>query len=98
MKECLASGYPFIFGFSVYESFLSQQVNETGHAPMPEPREKVIGRQAALAVGYDDANQWFIVQYSWGAARGMQGYVTLPYQYFTKSGLTADFWTIGEVE
>src|SRR5438105_1694591 len=32
MKGCLASGSPFIFGFTVYESFESQQVAQDGHA------------------------------------------------------------------
>src|ERR1700681_1333711 len=35
MKGCLASGYPFIFGFTVYQSFESATVARTGHAPMP---------------------------------------------------------------
>jgi hypothetical protein len=28
--EPLADGYPFVFGFTVYESFESQQVAKTG--------------------------------------------------------------------
>src|ERR1041385_1520360 len=30
MKGCLASGYPFVFGFTVYESFESDAVARTG--------------------------------------------------------------------
>jgi hypothetical protein len=30
MKQCLAEGYPFVFGFSVYEAFESPQVAKTG--------------------------------------------------------------------
>ena len=44
LKGCLASGFPFVFGFTVYESFESPQVAKTGHAPMPSPKEKVLGR------------------------------------------------------
>ena len=93
LKKCLASGYPFIFGFTVYESFQSQEVSKTGHASMPQPGEQVIGGHAALAVGYDDANQWFIVRNSWGADWGIQGYFTLPYAYFTNPKLCSGFWT-----
>jgi C1A family cysteine protease len=32
LKGCLASGYPFVFGFTVYESFESAAVARTGHA------------------------------------------------------------------
>src|SRR4051794_22188419 len=55
LKGCLASGYPFDFGFTVYESFEGRQVAETGHATLPGPGEGVVGGHAVLAVGYDDA-------------------------------------------
>jgi C1A family cysteine protease len=94
MKGCLASGYPFVFGFTVYESFESQEVAKTGHAPLPHSGEQVLGGHAVLAVGYDDGHQWFIVRNSWGTGWGMQGYFTLPYAYLTNSNLSDDFWTI----
>jgi C1A family cysteine protease len=94
MKGCLASGYPFVLGFTVYESFESPDVAKTGHAPMPGAGEQQIGGHAVLAVGYDDSQQWFIVRNSWGAGWGMSGYFTLPYTYLTQSSLAADFWTI----
>ncbi|MFI5366781.1 MAG: C1 family peptidase [Candidatus Binatia bacterium] len=94
MKACLAAGYPFVFGFAVYQSFESQQVATSGHAPMPAPGEQSIGGHAVVAVGYEDANQWFIVRNSWGSGWGMSGYFTLPYAYLTQAGLASDFWTI----
>jgi C1A family cysteine protease len=98
MKGCLAAGYPFVFGFSVYESFESQAVAQSGHAPMPGPGEQLIGGHAVMAVGYDDANQWFIVRNSWGTAWGMAGYFTLPYSYLVQQSLSSDFWTIRVVQ
>jgi C1A family cysteine protease len=97
-KGCLASGYPFVFGFTVYDSFESMAVARSGHAPMPQPGEKVAGGHAVLAVGYDDQNQWFIVRNSWAATWGMKGYFTLPYQYLLETNLSDDFWTIRMVE
>ena len=94
MKGCLASGYPFVFGFTVYESFESPQVAKTGHAPMPAPSEKVIGGHAVVAVGYNDSQSWFIVRNSWGPSWGMNGYFTLPYTYLLDNNLSNDFWTI----
>ncbi len=94
MKGCLASGYPFVFGFTVYESFESDEVAQTGHAPMPASGEQTVGGHAVLAVGYDDASQWLTVRNSWGDGWGMKGYFTLPYAYVTQSSLAADFWTI----
>lgn len=97
MKGCLASGYPFVFGFTVYDSFESQEVAQTGEVHMPEPSESVLGGHAVLAVGYDDAVQRFIVRNSWGNQWGQHGYFTMPYAYLLDSNLSDDFWTIRTV-
>lgn len=97
MKGCLAEGFPFVFGFTVYESFESQEVAKTGHAPLPQPGERVLGGHAVLAVGYDDSSQTFLARNSWGDSWGMAGYFTLPYPYLTERGLSSDFWTIRRV-
>jgi C1A family cysteine protease len=97
MRSCLASGYPFVFGFSVYDSFESDKVAKTGVVPMPGANEALLGGHAVLAVGYDDASQRFIVRNSWGPTWGMKGYFTLPYAYLLDSNLSDDFWTIRTV-
>ena len=51
MKGCLAAGYPFVFGFSVYESFETNAVAASGKVPMPKPKEKQLGGHAVMAVG-----------------------------------------------
>jgi C1A family cysteine protease len=98
LKGCLAEGFPFVFGFVVYESFESQDVAKSGHAQLPRGREKQLGGHAVLAVGYDEANQWFIVRNSWGTGWGLKGYFTLPYPYLLQGSLSSDFWTIRSVE
>lgn len=98
MKGCLASGYPFTFGFSVYESFESQNVATSGEVSMPQPGEQMLGGHAVLAVGYDDAQQRFIVRNSWGDGWGMKGYFTMPYPYLLSPNLASDMWTIRLVE
>ncbi len=95
LKGCLADGYPFVFGFTVYESFESEEVARTGVMPMPNlTTEKMLGGHAVLAVGYDDAQQRFIVRNSWGEGWGQKGYFTMPYAYLTDSNLADDLWTI----
>jgi C1A family cysteine protease len=94
LKGCLASGYPFVFGFTVYASFESPQVAKTGVVPMPSSSEQVLGGHAVMAVGYDDASQRFIVRNSWGKGWGQAGYFTMPYAYVTDTNLADDFWTI----
>ena len=97
MRACLASGYPMVFGFSVYESFEGEAVRRTGRLEMPAPDERVIGGHAVLAVGYLDAERRFIVRNSWGPGFGMDGYFTMPYDYLLERSLSADFWTIQTV-
>jgi C1A family cysteine protease len=98
MQGCLASGFPFVFGFSVYESFMSPQVAKTGEVPLPPRGEQLIGGHAVLAIGYDDSIQRFIVRNSWGLGWGMKGYCTMPYGYLTDPSLARDFWAIYTVE
>ena len=98
LKGSLAAGYPFVFGFSVYSSFESSDVAQTGHVPMPRAGEKNLGGHAVLAVGYEENNQRFIVRNSWGRGWGMSGYFTMPYPYLLQSSLSRDFWTIRRVE
>jgi C1A family cysteine protease len=98
MKGCLAEGYPFVFGFTVYDSFESEAVAKTGKLNMPEMNEGVVGGHAVVAVGYDDTENRFIVRNSWGTAWGINGYFTMPYNYLMEENLSDDFWTIRLVE
>jgi C1A family cysteine protease len=98
LKGCLASGYPFVFGITVYDSFESAAVAKSGKVPMPKPKEKQLGGHAILAVGYDDTQRRFIIRNSWGTGWGMKGYFTLPYEYVLDPNLADDFWTIRTVQ
>lgn len=93
MRSCLASGFPFSFGFTVYESFESDSVAGSGVVPIPKIGEKVLGGHAVLAVGYDDSAGHLIVRNSWGSGWGLDGYFLMPYSYATSARMTADFWT-----
>jgi len=94
LQGALAQGLPFVFGFSVYESFESNEVSNTGEVPLPGVDEQLLGGHAVLAVGYDNASSRFIVRNSWGTDWGLKGYFTMPYDYLTNNDLADDFWTI----
>jgi C1A family cysteine protease len=98
MQACLASGFPFVFGFTVYESFESPEVAQTGVVPMPARNEEVLGGHAVLAVGYSNDDQRFRVRNSWGDGWGQGGYFTMPYAYLVDHSLSQDFWAILQVE
>jgi C1A family cysteine protease len=97
LKSCLTSGYPFVFGFSVYESFEDAEVAGTGIMRAPTANERLMGGHAVVAAGYDDSTQRFIIQNSWGASWGDRGFFTMPYEIIAR-GMASDFWTIRLVE
>ncbi|MCV7103813.1 C1 family peptidase [Mycobacterium palustre] len=106
LKDAIASNFAVVFGFTVYESFESQAVAETGVLPMPKQGEATVGGHAVLAVGYSNPKGHLIVRNSWGPSWGDHGYFYMPYQYLTGSKdspdrspingayLASDFWAI----
>jgi C1A family cysteine protease len=98
MKSCLAEGYPFVFGFTVFDSFDSPQVKRSGKLNMPKKNEKDDSGHAVLAVGYSDSAKRFIVRNSYGRLWGKQGYFTMPYDYLLDEDLADDFWTLRVIE
>ena len=92
MLTCLAEGYPFVYGFTVYESFETERVARTGIVPMPKKTEEPLGGHAVMAVGYTEKDKRFLVRNSWGENWGMAGYFTMPFQYLET--LAGDFWTV----
>ncbi len=93
----LADGVPVVFGFTVYESFMSTPVTKTGVLPMPGRNERVVGGHAVLAVGYDTAKKLLIVRNSWGSRWGAGGNFLMPFAYITPE-LADDAWQITRVE
>lgn len=98
MLNCLAQGYPFVCGISVYDSFESDEVARTGIVPYPKQTERLLGGHAVMCVGYDQKARKFIMRNSWGTNWGMQGYFTIDFAYLTNNNLADDFWSIKRAE
>ena len=94
MKACLAAGFPFVFGFSVYESFESDRVAKTGKMPVPKPSEQLLGGHAVMACGYSDAKKAMLVRNSWGPDWGLKGCFWMPFAVIANTNMCDDFWTI----
>jgi len=97
MQGCLAGGFPFVFGFTVYESFESQTVATTGIMPMPAANERKLGGHAVMAVGYNSTTRMMIVRNSWGTGWGQGGYFMMPFEFIISPSMASDFWTISSV-
>jgi C1A family cysteine protease len=98
LKQCLIEGFPFVFGFNVYSSFETQEVEETGIMPMPKEGEELLGGHAVCAVGFDDNKRVFIVRNSWGSSWGDKGYFYMPYAFITNTSQCSDFWTVRQIK
>jgi C1A family cysteine protease len=108
MKACLALGYPFVFGFTIYKSFFDNNATPPlplKTIPMPPDADQPVGGHAVVAVGYKDdqtalGGGYLICRNSWGlkdiADRPMQdgGHFYMPYAYALDRDLSSAFWTI----
>ncbi|UCH13059.1 MAG: hypothetical protein JSV22_08055 [Bacteroidales bacterium] len=107
IKKFLATGFPSMFGFTVFDS-VEQSNNNDGQIPFPNPEtDRAVGGHAVAAVGYDDkkviknerqgkpkTTGAFLIRNSWGKDWGEDGYGWLPYDYVLKSNLASDWWTL----
>jgi C1A family cysteine protease len=94
MLGCLASGYIFLVGFTVYQSFESNEVDLTGVVPMPQWGESVLGGHSVEIVGYSVITRTFIFKNSYGNEWGDKGFGYLPFAYLQDPNLSSDFWNI----
>lgn len=96
-KQCLAEGYPIIFGIALFKGFDDCNKNK-GIVPMPSPDEagrQAHGLHAMLCVGYSEVDQMFIIRNSWGEQWGDKGYCYMPYDYVINTKLNmGDSWMI----
>jgi C1A family cysteine protease len=80
--------WPVEIGFTVYDSFESDEVAKTGVMPMPLASESVLGGHEVLMVGYDvgatptlrpaGSLPSALIQNSWGADWGIDGCFWMP--------------------
>jgi len=100
MKECLIEGYPIVVGFTVYTSFDTEEMENTGIGVMPQQGDQFLGGHAVAVVGYNDEGNVWVLRNSWGTnwgqglPNGTRGYFTLPYEYLLDPDLASDFWTV----
>jgi C1A family cysteine protease len=96
MRQALASGFIFVIGIDLYESFESEIVESTGKVSIPERDEEYIGSHAIAIVGYTP--EYFIFRNSWGVSWADKGYGYIPISYLDiKNNLADDAWVLKKV-
>lgn len=96
IRQCIAEGYPIVFGFSVYDGIY--KVGRDGVLDLPKSGESLLGGHAVVCVGYNDETKMFTIRNSWGPDWGNKGYFYMPYSYLVDRHLSADHWVLKMVE
>lgn len=95
IKKVLSNNQTVAFGFSVYESFESQEVANTGIMPYPSATERQLGGHEVLAVGYLRSEPHYVlVRNSWGTNWGLGGYFLMPWTVLLDHNMSGDLRTI----
>ena len=94
IKAALALGNPVVFGFTVFNSFESQEVAQSGIMPLPKKGEKKLGGHCVVWDGYDDETQMLSCANSWGESWGQKGWFKMPYAYLP---YCSDPWILTKV-
>ena len=106
IRTALGSGYPFVFGFSVYSYFESQEMANTGVLRQPRFDENFCGGHAVAAYGIgkitdfgieaDLQGEFLVVRNSWGSDWGgpLKGWFLMPLEYAINPDLASDFWSV----
>jgi C1A family cysteine protease len=97
LQGCLASGFPFVFGFTVFNGWYSKNP-QPDIIPLPAANDRSVGGHAVMCVGYDNGKHLFKIRNSWGASVGAGGYFFMPYAYLTGGNLANDFWVINAIK
>lgn len=101
LLDVLANGFPFVFGFNVFQSFMDLDPTSIPVVPLPGATDAPVGGHAVCAVGYDTAKKLFLCRNSWGMGWGtgwsdptLYGHFWMPFDYMTNGDLASDFWQI----
>jgi len=87
IRTAVAAKKPVVFGFIVYQTFMSAETQQTGQMewPHPEQGEQVAGGHAVMVAGYDDTKRVLIMRNSWDTTWGDKGYFYMPYAFVSGS-------------
>lgn len=96
MKRVLSNKQTIALGFSVFESFETEEVARTGLMPHPDPtHDRLLGGHEVLLVGYlKDEPQYGLCRNSWDTTWGIDGYFLMPWTVVLDPHLSGDFRTI----
>lgn len=95
IKSAIASGWPVVGGFNVFEQFVGDQCARDGIVAMPGIHEAPIGGHCTYFPAYGQKPGYFTSRNSWGPNWGDHGDFYVPEAFLEEQG--SDYWIITKV-
>ena len=94
LMQALAEGSPVLVTVNVYPGFLSEKTASYGRVADPDACTVGVGYHTMLLVGYDDVQELFLAQNSFGVGWGVGGSCYISYKYILDPNKCCDLWVI----
>ena len=97
IKSSIAQGLPVSIGFNVRQSFMDlsgQAASDYSYQPGDDSSDPVVGGHEVAVIAYND--QGVTIENSWGSGWGDNGYVNVPWSFFT-TGDVDELYSVGKL-
>jgi C1A family cysteine protease len=97
IKSAISQGSPVSIGFNVRQSFMDlsgQAASDYSYQPGDDSSDPVVGGHEVAVIGYTD--QGVTIENSWGSSWGDNGYVNVPWSFFT-TGDVDEVYAVGKL-
>jgi C1A family cysteine protease len=97
IKSSISQGLPVSVGFNVRQSFMDlsgQAASDYSYQPGNGSSDPVVGGHEVAVIAYND--QGVTIENSWGASWGANGYVNVPWSFFT-TGDVDELYSVGKL-
>ena len=97
IKTSISQGLPVSVGFNVRQSFMDlsgQAASDYSYQPGTDGGDPVVGGHEVAVIAYND--QGVTIENSWGSGWGDNGYVNVPWSFFT-TGDVDELYSVGKL-
>jgi len=97
IKSSISQGLPVSVGFNVRQSFMDlsgQAASDYSYTPGNDGSDPVVGGHEVAVIAYND--QGVTIENSWGSSWGDNGYVNVPWSFFT-TGDVDELYSVGKL-
>ena len=94
IMQAIAEGSPVLVTVHAYPGLLSEKTAQCGRVTDPDACTNSVGKHTMLLVGYDDVQELFLAQNSFGKEWGVGGSCYMPYKYILDPSKCCDLWVI----